>query len=99
MYICMYIHVYICVYIYIYIHIHTHVSYVSCYIINYIYIYVYIYIYIYHYLSNATRLIRPRLFLCVLLRVEFQDDHKLLYSSPFLKKTCVRQVVLDKCVP
>ena len=34
---------------------------------------------------------------CVLRRVE--DHHTLLHCSPRLKKTCVRQVVLDKWFP
>ena len=50
-----------------------------------------------HYLSNATcLLIRPRLF-CVFRRVK--DHRNLLHCSPCLKKTCVRQVVLDKRFP
>ena len=46
-----------------------------------------------HCLSQATCLIRPRLF-CVFRRVK--DHHNSLHYSPRLKKTCVRQVVLDK---
>ena len=51
-----------------------------------------------HYLSNATCLIRPQLFsLCIVYSV--RDHHNLLHDSPRLKKTCTRQVVLDKCFP
>ena len=48
-----------------------------------------------HYLSNATCLIRPRLF--VFRRVK--DHHNLSSYSLCLKKSCVRQVVLDKWFP
>ena len=41
------------------------------------------------YLSNAESFV-----LCVFRRVH--DQHNLLYHSPLLKETCVRQVVLDK---
>ena len=44
------------------------------------------------YLSNAALFV-----LCVLRSV--RDHHNLLHYSPRLKKTCVRQVVLDKCFP
>ena len=37
------------------------------------------------------------LFLCVVRRVK--EHHKVLHDSPLLKKTCVRQVVLDKWFP
>ena len=47
-----------------------------------------------HYLSNATCLRRPQLFSGAWL-VEY-GYLKLLHYSPLLKKTCIRQVVLDK---
>ena len=46
-----------------------------------------------HYLANATCLIQASLVSCVLRRVK--DQYNLLYHSPRLKNTCVRQVVLD----
>ena len=49
------------------------------------------------YLSNATCLMRPQFALCVFRRVK--DHHNLLHYSPPLKKTCVRQAVLDKRFP
>ena len=51
-----------------------------------------------HYLSNATGLIRPHLFSRALL-VHQYGQLNLLHDSPLLKKTCVRQVVLDKRFP
>ena len=75
-----------------------------------IYIYIYMYIYIYtqthtyhcplppslgwHHLSNATCLNTASLVLCMFRRVKYQ--HNSLHYSPLLKKTCVRQVALDK---
>ena len=64
-------------------------------------VYVYIHIHMFlslgrDYLSNATCLIRPHLS-CVVRRVK--DHRKLPKYSPLLKKTCVRQVVLDKWFP
>ena len=47
-----------------------------------------------HYLYKATCLIRASFISCVLRRVK--DHHNLQKYSPLLKKTCVRQVVLDK---
>ena len=44
------------------------------------------------YLSDATCLIRPRLFYVFVCRVK--EHHNVLHSSPLLKKACVRQVVL-----
>ena len=59
----------------------------------------YIYIYIYRnrvmtafHLSNMASFVS-----CVFRRVK--DRHDLLHCSPLLKKTCVRQVVLDKWFP
>ena len=49
------------------------------------------------YLSNATCLIRPHLLCVFFCRVK--DHHNLLHGSPCLKKTCVRQVVLDEWLP
>ena len=49
------------------------------------------------YLSNAACLIRPRLLCAYLRRVE--DHDTLLHYFSRLKKTCVRQVVLDKSFP
>ena len=51
-----------------------------------------------HYLSNATSLIRPRLFY-VFLFDRVKDHHNLLHHSPLLKNICVRQVVFDKWLP
>ena len=61
------------------------------------YVCMYIYIYIYHwvallverYSSNAASFVS-----CVFRRVKAQNT--LLYDLPRLKKTCVRQIVLDK---
>ena len=50
-----------------------------------------------HYLSNATCLMQPRCLLCAVYTVK--DHCDLPYCSPLLKKTCVRQVVLDKWFP
>ena len=51
-----------------------------------------------HYSSNATCLIRSHLFYALFNSVK--DHHTLLHNhSPLLKKTCVRQVVLDKWLP
>ena len=84
--------------LYIYIYIYMYIMYVCIYVYMYrcisISLSLYIYIYMWYYLSNATRLIRPPLFLCVLRRVEGHNN--LPHSSPLLKNTCVRQVVLDK---
>ena len=44
------------------------------------------------YVSNAASFV-----LCVFRRVK--DHHILLHDSPLLKKTCVRQVVLDEWFP
>ena len=54
---------------------------------------------VWHYLSNATCLMRTRLFYVFVVR--FQDHHMLLDDSPLLKKTCIRHVVLHKwfCLP
>ena len=49
-----------------------------------------------HYLSNATCLIRRHLF-CVFRSAK--DHHNLLHDSQLFKKTCVRQVVLDRWFP
>ena len=48
-------------------------------------------------LSNATCLIQASLALCVFRRVK--GHHNLLHDSSRLKKTCFRQVVLDKSFP
>ena len=108
-YIYIYIHIYLSIYIYIYIYIYKHIyiyiytadshpansplpssqwcasfrSLVPC--------------FGWHYLSNATCLMRPRLFSTVFRRVK--DDHNLLHYSPPLKKACVRHVVLDEWFP
>ena len=58
--------------------------------------YIYIYTYICVYLSNATCLMRPRLFY-VFRRVK--DRHNLLGYSQRWKKTCTRKAVLDKWFP
>ena len=50
-----------------------------------------------HHLSNATCLIQASFVLCVCFRVK--GHRNLLHDSPVLKKTCVRQVVLDKWFP
>ena len=50
-----------------------------------------------HYLSNATCLIQASLVLCALRRVKHHCT--LLHSSPLLKKTFVRRVVIDKWFP
>ena len=50
-----------------------------------------------HYLSNATRLMRPRLFYASVRRVK--DHRNLLHDSQLLKNNCIRQVVLDKWFP
>ena len=47
--------------------------------------------------SNATRLLRPGLLLRAFRGVK--DHHNLHKYSPLLKKTCVRQIVLDKRFP
>ena len=62
----------------------------------YVYLSLYIYIYIYTYIYNATCPIRPRLS-DVFLRVK--EHHDLLNVSLPLKKSCFRQVVLDKWFP
>ena len=49
-----------------------------------------------HYLSNATCLIRPRLFY-VCSRVKDHDNS--LHYSPLVKKTCIRQTVFDEWFP
>ena len=101
---CVYIYVYVYVYIYIYIHVYV-----------YVYIYIYIYIscpagtlrcrpsswgrtgfpraalLVSRYLSNAGLICC--MFLCV------KDHHNLSKLSPLLKKSCVRQVALDKRLP
>ena len=48
-----------------------------------------------HYLSKAACLMRPHL-LCVCVFRRVKDHRNLLHYSPPLKKTCFRQVVLDK---
>ena len=50
-----------------------------------------------HYLSNAACLMPATFVLCVLCRVK--DHHKLLHVLPPSKKTCVRQVALNKWFP
>ena len=50
-----------------------------------------------HYLSNATRLIQASFDVCPVCRVK--DRHNLPKCSRLLKKTCVRQVSLDKWLP
>ena len=50
-----------------------------------------------HSLSNATCLIQASFVLRALRRVK--DHHTVLHDSPLLKKTCVRQTVLDKWFP
>ena len=50
-----------------------------------------------HYLSNATWSNAASFVICVFPR--FKDHHNLLHYSPRLKKTCVRQVLLDKWFP
>ena len=52
-----------------------------------------------HYLSNATAtcLIQASSISCIVYTVK--DHHNLLHSSPLLKKTYIRQVVLDKLFP
>ena len=50
-----------------------------------------------HYLSNATCLMQASIGLCVLRRVK--DHHNSPSYSPILKKTCVRQAVLNKWFP
>ena len=52
-----------------------------------------------HYLSNATCLMRPRLFLCVVYSVKEHHQTNVLHVSPHLKNICVRQVVLDEWFP
>ena len=59
--------------------------------------YVYIYIYIYTY-PNATCLIRPHLSCVIFVASGIVVTCYITYS-PRLKKTCVRQVVLDKWLP
>ena len=77
---------YICIYIYIYIYI-----YVYTHNIHYIYIYIYIVaLLVQRYLSNTASFV-----LCVFPRGK--DRHNLLHDSAPLKKSCVRQVGLDKC--
>ena len=74
----------------------------NIYIYIYIHMCIYIYIYIYmscraigwHYLSNATCLIRPRLFYACFV---VKDHHDLLCYSPPLKNTCVRQAA-SECI-
>ena len=75
------LYIYIVIYVYIYIYIYA-CTYIHIYIYIYIYIVIYVYIYIYIYIC-----------ICVFRRV--RDRHKLLHYSPLVKKTCVRQVVLD----
>ena len=48
-----------------------------------------------HFLPNATCLLRPHLSYAL----SAKDHHDLLHSSLLLKRTCVRQVVLDKWFP
>ena len=103
-YIYIYGNVYTYIYIYIYIHVCIHI-YIYTHTCIYIYIYstcislyIHIYIYIYNYLSKATCLMRPSLVARALPSVE-DHHHHLLQCSPRLKKTCVRQVVLDKGFP
>ena len=50
-----------------------------------------------HYLSKATCLMQASFNLCVFGRL--RDHRSLSESSPLLRKTCVRQVVLDKLFP
>ena len=50
-----------------------------------------------HYLSNTSYLSMASFVVHVVRRVK--DHHGLLHSSPVLKKTCVRRVVLDKLFP
>ena len=48
-------------------------------------------------MSTATCLIQASSFVCAVYSV--QDRHNLQKYSPCLRKTCVRQVVLDKWFP
>ena len=50
-----------------------------------------------HYLSKATLSNAASFVLCFVSRVK--DHYKLLHSSPCLKKSYVRQVVLDEWFP
>ena len=52
-----------------------------------------------HYLSNATCLMQASFVVGAIYSVSVEDQHKLHTYSPLLKKTCVRQVVLDKWFP
>ena len=52
-----------------------------------------------HCLSNATRLLRPRLFYILHVLGRVKDHQKLPHDSPLLKKPCDRQVALDKWFP
>ena len=50
-----------------------------------------------HRLSNRTCLIQASFVLCVFRRAK--DHHNSPHDSPLLKKTCIRQAVLDKWFP
>ena len=52
-----------------------------------------------HYLANATCLTRPHSLYAVCVFRRVKDHHNLLDNAPFVKKSCVRQVVLDKASP
>ena len=55
-------------------------------------------VFVWRYLSNATCMIRPRLFYACFVASRITILCYVSYS-PLLKKTCVRQVMLDKSFP
>ena len=83
---------------------------VCMYVCMYVYIYIYIYIYIYnmlrraatrlgrHHLSHAACLTQASFVWCVAYSVKDHHHHLPNYSR-LVKKSCVRQVVLDKWFP